>query len=65
MSPRAEFPVPSWAASPDRFLARFWFVIDDILGRPMPGLDIAAFVSAPPELANRGVFIDRSSLVSV
>lgn len=65
VSHRAELPVPGWAASPGRFLRRFWFVIEDILGRPTPGLDIAAFVSAPPELANRGVFLDRSSLVSV
>lgn len=62
---RADLPVPGWASAPGRVLNRFWFVIDDILGRSAPGLDIAAFVSAPPELANRGVFLDRSSLVSV
>lgn len=62
---RVGVPVPGWASSPGRFLHRFWFVIEDILGRPAPGLAVAAFTSAPPELANRGVFLDRSSLVSV
>jgi transcriptional regulator with XRE-family HTH domain len=61
----AGLPVPGWASAPGRFLPRFWFVIEDILGRPAPGLAVAAFTSAPPELANRGVFLDRSSLASV
>ncbi|HEX7323053.1 MAG TPA: helix-turn-helix transcriptional regulator [Mycobacterium sp.] len=61
----AGLPVPGWASSPGRFLHRFWFVIEDILDRPAPGLAVAAFTSAPPELANRGVFVDRSSLASV
>ncbi len=64
-SRRAGIPVPGWASAPGRFLRRFWFVIEDILGRPVPGLAVAAFTSAPPELAGRGVFLDRSSLVSV
>jgi transcriptional regulator with XRE-family HTH domain len=62
---RAGLPVPGWASSPARFLDRFWFVIEDILNRPAPGLAVAAFTSTPPELANRGVFLDRSSLASV
>jgi transcriptional regulator with XRE-family HTH domain len=62
---RASLPVPGWASSPGRFLVRFWFVIEDILDRPAPGLAVAAFTSTPPELANRGVFLDRSSLASV
>jgi transcriptional regulator with XRE-family HTH domain len=57
--------VPGWASSPGRFLHLFWFVIEDILDRPAPGLAVAAFTSTPPELANRGVFLDRSSLASV
>lgn len=61
----AGLPVPGWASSPGRFLHRFWFVIENILDRPAPGLAVAAFASTPPELANRGVFLDRSSLTSV
>lgn len=57
--------VPGWTAAPGRFLHRFWFVIEDIIGRPAPGLAAMAFVSSPPPLANRGVFLDRASLVSV
>lgn len=62
---RADLPVPGWAAAPGRFLDRFWFVIEDVLGRRAPGLATSAFVSSPAELAGRGVFLDRSSLVSV
>jgi hypothetical protein len=40
-------------------------VIEDILGRPAPGLAALAVVSSPPELSSRGVFIDGSSLESV
>jgi len=60
-----DFRVPGWAAAPSRFLPRFWFVIEDILGRPAPGLAALAFVTTPAALANRGVFLDRASLVSV
>lgn len=59
------FAVPGWTAAPSRFLTRFWFVIEDILRRPAPGLAALAFVSSPPPLAARGVFLDRESLVSV
>lgn len=62
---RRNIPTPGWASAPSRFLDRFWFVIEDILGRQTPGLAVAAFVASPPELASRGVFVDRSSLVSV
>lgn len=65
VSRRAGVPVPGWASSPGRFLRRFWFVIEDITGRPSPGLAALAFVSSPPELSNRGVFIDRTSLESI
>jgi transcriptional regulator with XRE-family HTH domain len=64
-SRRSRIPVPGWAAAPGRFLKRFWFVIEDLLGRPAPGLAAMAFADSPPELANRGVFLDRSSLESV
>lgn len=59
------FAVPGWAAAPSRFLNRFWFVIEDVLGRPAPGLAALAFVTSPPSLAIRGVFLDRATLVSV
>ncbi|THV28711.1 helix-turn-helix domain-containing protein [Glycomyces paridis] len=62
---RARIPVPGWATAPGRFLHRFWFVVEDLIGRPSPGLAAMSFASAPPELANRGVFLDRSSLESV
>jgi hypothetical protein len=62
---RFEFATPGWAAAPSRFLHRFWFVIEDVLRRPAPGLAALAFVKAPAPLANRGVFLDADSLVSV
>jgi len=65
VSYRAQIPVPGWASAPGRFLRRAWFVIEDLLGRPSPGLAAWAFADSPPELANRGVFLDRASLESV
>lgn len=65
VSRRAGLPVPGWASAPGRFLRRFWFVIEDIIGRPSPGLAALSFASSPRELASRGVFIDRSSLESI
>ncbi|NUS45023.1 MAG: helix-turn-helix transcriptional regulator [Mycobacteriaceae bacterium] len=62
---RAGVATPGWASAPGRFLHRFWFVIEDVLSRPAPGLAAHSFVSSPPELAARGVFLDRASLVSV
>lgn len=62
---RFGFPVPGWAAAPGRFLHRFWFVIEDVIGRPMPGLAALAFVKSPSPLASRGVFLDGDSLLSV
>lgn len=59
------FDAPGWAAAPSRFLDRFWFVIEDIIGRPAPGLATRAFVNSPPQLAARGVFLHRESLISV
>lgn len=64
-SQRFGFAVPGWAAAPSRFLRNFWFVIEDLLGRPAPGLAAMAFVRSPSALANRGVFLDNDSLVSV
>lgn len=65
VSRRADILVPGWAAAPGRFLRRFWFVIEDVLSRPVPGLAVHSFVTSPPELAARGVFLDRGSLASV
>jgi transcriptional regulator with XRE-family HTH domain len=65
VSRRYGFAVPGWAAAPSRFLHRFWFVIEDILGRRAPGLAAVAFAKAPAPLANRGVFLDADTLASV
>jgi transcriptional regulator with XRE-family HTH domain len=59
------FAVPGWASAPGRFLDRFWFVVEDLLGRPAPGLAALAYVRAPAPFANRGVFLDADTLVSV
>lgn len=64
-SRRAGLSTPGWASAPGRFLRRFWFVVEELMGRPMPGLAALAAGSAPPELASRGVFLDRASLESV
>ncbi|MFC3491194.1 helix-turn-helix domain-containing protein [Glycomyces rhizosphaerae] len=61
----AGLPVPGWASAPGRFLRKPWYVIEDIIGRPAPGLKALAALSSPPELSGRGVFIDGSSLESV
>lgn len=57
--------VPSWTAAPSRFLDQVWFVVEDILGRPVPGLAVHAFATTPAELSVRGVMVDRASLASV
>jgi transcriptional regulator with XRE-family HTH domain len=62
---RFGFDTPGWAAAPSRFLRRFWFVIEDVLRRPAPGLAAVAFARTPAPLASRGVFLDADSLASV
>ena len=62
---RHDLRVPGWTAAPSRTLTRFWFVIEDILGRPAPGLAANAFVTSPAQFASRGIFLDRLTLVSV
>jgi transcriptional regulator with XRE-family HTH domain len=57
--------VPGWTAAPARTLTRFWFVIEDILGRPANGLAANAFVTSPAQFAGRGIFLDRSTLISL
>lgn len=51
--------VPSWTATVDRFLDQWWFL------SPYLSLHASAIVEAPPELANRGVFLHESSLSRV
>jgi hypothetical protein len=51
--------VPTWTAAPARFLDVWWFV------SPYRSLHASAMVEAPPELANRGVFVHASSLSRV
>ncbi len=65
VSRRAGLSVPGWASAPGRFLRRFWFVIEELMGRPMPGLAALSAGSAQQELASRGVFLDHASLESV
>lgn len=62
---RVGLPAPGWANVPERLLRKPWSVVEDIIGRPSPGLAMLSFASSPRELANRGVFIDRTSLESV
>ncbi|GAA4909213.1 helix-turn-helix domain-containing protein [Stackebrandtia albiflava] len=57
--------MPGWPSAPGRFLRRFWFVIEDVLGREVPGLAAMAYTTPVQELAARGVFLDRHSLESV
>ena len=64
LSRPVDVATPAWASAPSRFLRRFWFVIEDVIGRPAPGLAADAFARTPPELSSRGVFLDRSSLTS-
>ncbi|HEU5128437.1 MAG TPA: helix-turn-helix domain-containing protein [Glycomyces sp.] len=64
-SRRAGLSTPGWASAPGRFLRKFWFVVEELMGRPMPGLAVLSVGSASPELASRGVFLDRASLESV
>jgi hypothetical protein len=54
-----DLPTPDWTLRADRFLDQWWFVT------PYRSLHASAFVSTPPALANRGVFIHESSLRSV
>ena len=55
---RAKVPAPR-TRRPERFLDRWWFVT------PYRSLHPSALVDSPAELANRGVFLHRSSLESV
>jgi len=52
-------PTPRWTMEPSRFLEQWWFVT------PYRSLHPSAFVETPAALANRGVFIHKSSLQSV
>ena len=56
---RRSMKVPRWTVQPGRFLTEWWFVTD------FPRLHPTAFVETPAAIANRGVFIRRSSLENV
>lgn len=62
---RRSVAVPGWTAAPSRFLDRWWFPTEDILGRVTDGLVCLLLATSPPEFSTRGVFIDGSALVSV
>jgi hypothetical protein len=51
--------VPSWTNDPSKVLGTWWFLI------PFPKMHSVVFVETPPEFANRGVFLRRSSLINV
>ena len=51
--------VPAWTLKSSRFLDRWWFVTS------VPALYTTAMLETPAALANRGVFIQRASLVNV
>jgi hypothetical protein len=50
---------PSWTIASGRFLSTWWFVTEYV------SLHALALVESPAESANRGVFLDEASLVSV
>jgi transcriptional regulator with XRE-family HTH domain len=50
---------PAWTAAGSRFLNRWWFLT------PHRALHASFLVDTPAELANRGVFVDEASLLSV
>lgn len=51
--------VPAWTLKSSRFLDRWWFVTS------VPALYPTAMLETPAALANRGVFIQRASLLNV
>lgn len=53
------FPCPAWAAEPDRFLERFWFV------SAVPGFRAIALAQTPIALKRRGVMWPARSLERV
>lgn len=52
-------PTPVWTADPCRFLETWWFVTR------YKAMHATAMAHTPAALANRGVFVTRSSLVNV
>lgn len=53
---------PSWTAAPSKFLDRWWFPVEDMIGRLPTRLAAYLLANAPGEFAARGVFVDRASL---
>lgn len=56
---RLGIPVPAWTADDSYLLSEWWFVTS------IPDMRPTAFVETPAAIANRGVYIRRSSLVNV
>ncbi len=58
-------PVPGWTAAPSRFLDGPWFPVEDVIGRPAPGLACLALASSPAEFAARGIHLDPATFEDV
>ncbi len=56
---------PVWAGSSSRFLKRWWFPVEDALGRLPTGLAVYAFAHSPGPFAARGIMLDAETLASV
>jgi hypothetical protein len=56
---RDNWPVPSWARSPGRYSAKWWFVT------PLRGMHPTAVQESPPSFRTRGVFITAGALSRV
>lgn len=50
---------PPWATAPDRFLASWWFPVDN------PAYDAVAIRESPPAFRRRGIFLPSSMLERV
>lgn len=57
---------PAWTAAPSKYLDGPWFVVADVLGRPVTA-PLAAYLlaAAPADFFGRGVIIDAATLESV
>jgi hypothetical protein len=57
---------PAWTAAPSKYLEGPWFVVADVLGRPVTA-SLAAYLlsAAPADFFGRGVIIDAATLESV
>lgn len=59
-------PPPAWSAAPSKYLDGPWFVVADVLGRPVTASLAAYLLSvAPADFFGRGVIIDAATLETV